>query len=251
MGEGRGEGIIFMQPVIQSIWALLQDHIFPVSSQPEGMYPFFNPYQDCLAELDLFQAQHLRRENLYKYLDHFKMTPTVLILGEAPGWRGCRFSGVPFTSEAQLTSGELPFTGKRTSLLRAMGEMACDADSRAPASVEGYREASASIFWRTLAAYSQQFLVWNVFPFHPHQPGKLRSNRKPGVKETDLTLPYLLLLVEKLKPARILAVGKFAQDTLNRMAVPYQAIRHPSHGGARLFMTQVMEIFEESSSRGL
>lgn len=239
-----------MQPVIRSIWSLLQEHIFPIPSQPAGRHPYFNPYHDCLPELELPQAQHLRRENLHNYLAHFRVTPTLLILGEAPGWRGCRFTGVPFTSEAQLTSAELPFTGKRTSLRRATSGMASSADSQAPASAGGYREASASIFWRSLAIYSQKFLVWNVFPFHPHQPGNPRSNRKPGVKETDLQVPYLLLLIDYLKPTRILAVGKFAQFTLNRLTIPCQPIRHPSHGGARLFNKQVLEIFEESNPRG-
>ena len=78
-------------------------------------YPSFNPYLDIDNEVDLANAAQIRRININNYLSSFRRQPRVLVLGEAPGWRGCRFSGIPFTSEAQLISQSLPFSGRPSS----------------------------------------------------------------------------------------------------------------------------------------
>lgn len=238
-----------MQPVFASIWKLFEDEIFPVPSLPDGRHPFHNLYRDSLPGVEHPQAASIRQQNLQAYLEHFRCRPATLILGEAPGWRGCRFSGVAFTCEAQLTSGELPFRGKRSSLADTRSGDDGNPGSKAPSFSTGYREASAAIFWRCLLPYSQDFLVWNIFPFHPHKPGEALTNRKPVISEGIAHIPFLEKMIERLQPEDILAVGKFAQAILRRSSIPHQPIRHPSHGGARRFKTQVLAHFEKSSSR--
>ena len=45
----------------------------------------------------------IRRQNLYIYLNFMQNLPTsVLLVGEAPGHRGCKLTGIPFTSEKIL-----------------------------------------------------------------------------------------------------------------------------------------------------
>jgi len=45
----------------------------------------------------------IRRENLQLYLEKMqKLNPSFLLLGEAPGYRGCRLTGIPFSSERIL-----------------------------------------------------------------------------------------------------------------------------------------------------
>ena len=238
-----------MQPVIASIWKLFEEEIFSVPSQPDGRHPYLNPYRDSLPGVEHAQAASIRQQNLQAYLEHFKHKPATLILGEAPGWRGCRFSGVAFTCEAQLTSGELPFRGKRSSLADMRSEDGGNPGSKASSFSTGYREASAAIFWRCLLPYAQDFLVWNIFPFHPHQPGEALTNRRPVIGEVNVQLPFLEKLIERLQPEDILAVGRFAQTILRRSSIPHQPIRHPSHGGARQFEAQVLAHFEKSLSR--
>ncbi|WP_407311874.1 hypothetical protein [Desulfosporosinus sp. SB140] len=54
----------------------------------------FNHYS-----LDI-QSNSIRRENLFIYLKYMQeIKPNVLMVGEAPGFHGCRLTGVPFTSE--------------------------------------------------------------------------------------------------------------------------------------------------------
>ncbi|HXO19680.1 MAG TPA: hypothetical protein VOA87_07115, partial [Thermoanaerobaculia bacterium] len=60
-----------------------------------------NPYRDSAPDLDLPAAARRRRANLEAYLD-LVGSPRWVLLGEAPGFRGGRFSGIAFTSERQL-----------------------------------------------------------------------------------------------------------------------------------------------------
>ena len=57
------------------------------------------------------QANAIRRQNLRLYLGQMAAArPLALLVGEAPGYRGCRLTGVPFTSEAiLLDEGIWPF----------------------------------------------------------------------------------------------------------------------------------------------
>ena len=95
------------------------------------------------------------------YLEAREDAP-LLLVGEAAGYRGARVSGIPFTSERQLTG-------------------------RGPA------EATATIVHRTLAelGLEDESLCWNVVPTHPHRPSQPHSNRPPTRAEIDASLPFL------------------------------------------------------------
>jgi uracil-DNA glycosylase len=115
----------------------------------------------------------LRRDRLAAYLEEHVAAP-VLLVGEAPGFRGGRISGIPFTSERQLTGG-------------------------------GPAEATATIVQKALAELELDALCWNVVPTHP---GTERSNRRPTAAEVSASLPFL----EELASGRgIIAVGRLAE----------------------------------------
>jgi len=135
-----------------------------------------------------------RRDRLLAYL-RSRENASLLLVGEAAGYRGARISGIPFTSERQLTG-------------------------RGPA------EASATIVHRVLAelGLEERVLLWNVVPTHP---GTAVSNRRPSRTEVAAGIPFAR---ELARGRRVLAVGRCAEAALG---VPY--IRHPSHGGAADF----------------
>jgi len=189
----------------------------------------FNLYYDLIPGVDLPRADQLRRENFYYYLASITEWPQYLVIGEAPGWRGCRFSGIPFTSEAQLVSGVLPFTGKQSSLRSYPN---C--------------ESSATIFWRVMQPYHSQFLVWNCIPYHPHKLGVPLSNRSPTEAEVRNFAPSLDELISLLAPGQVIAVGKSAQKALTLLGIPCIAVRHPAHGGLKEFSSKMARILQSS-----
>jgi uracil-DNA glycosylase family 4 len=136
----------------------------------------------------------LRRDRLRAYLEAHASAEIVLV-GEAAGYRGARISGIPFTSERQLTGA-------------------------------GPTEATATIMHRVLdeLCIENEVLLWNVVPTHP---GTRASNRRPTSAEVCASRPFL----DELTCGRqVVAVGRLAAAVLD---APY--VRHPSHGGARPF----------------
>lgn len=143
---------------------------------------------------------HLRAR-LGAYLEARRDAPVALV-GEAPGYRGARVSGIPFTSERQLTGA-------------------------------GPAEATATIVHRVLAelGLEDSVLLWNVVPTHP---GTSTSNRSPTRDEVRAALPFLRELVGA---RRVVAVGRLAEHVLG---APY--VRHPAHGGAEAFRAGLVAI---------
>ena len=141
------------------------------------------------------------------YFDSRSGAPLVLV-GEAAGYRGARVSGVPFTSERQLTGA-------------------------------GPAEATATIVHRVLAdlGLEEQVLLWNVVPTHP---GTATSNRRPTRAEIEAGLPFLRELVDG---RQAIAVGRVAHAVLG---APY--VRHPSHGGSAEFRAGLATLFRRRTA---
>jgi uracil-DNA glycosylase family 4 len=149
-----------------------------------------------------YTGSGLRRERLVRYLDS-RGDARVVLVGEAAGYRGARVSGIPFTSERQLTGS-------------------------------GPAEATATIVHRVLAelGVEDEVLLWNVVPTHP---GSETSNRRPTRKEVEAASPFL----DELARGRVtIAVGRLAASVLE---APY--VRHPSHGGAAAFEEGLQRAF--------
>jgi len=114
-----------------------------------------------------------RRRRLHEYLE-VRAGATLLLVGEAAGYRGARISGIPFTSERQVTG-------------------------------TGPAEATATIVQRVLRELGLSALCWNVVPTHPGTP---RSNRRPTGDEVEASRPFL---DELTRGRRVLAVGRLAE----------------------------------------
>jgi uracil-DNA glycosylase family 4 len=136
------------------------------------------------------------------YLESRRAAQVVLV-GEAAGYRGARVSGIPFTSERQLTGS-------------------------------GPAEATATIVHRVLAqlGVEDDVLLWNVVPTHP---GSESSNRRPTRAEVRAAAPFL----DELTRGRVaIAVGRLAAAALD---APH--VRHSSHGGAAEFEAGLRRAF--------
>jgi uracil-DNA glycosylase family 4 len=141
-----------------------------------------------------YARSELRRDRLRTYLE-VRSSAAIILVGEAAGYRGARISGVPFTSERQLSG-------------------------------TGPAEASATIVHRVLEelGVEDEVLLWNVVPTHP---GTCASNRRPTSAEVRASRSFL---DELTRGRHVVAVGRLAASVLD---APY--VRHPSHGGAGAF----------------
>lgn len=188
----------------------------------------FNPYAAQHAGLDVPDAHLIRRDNLKRYLTERDRMPRLFVLAEAPGPWGCRFTGVPITSEEQLLDPSFPHAGRQTSVRK-----------------EPYREYSASIYWRVMAPYAADILTWNTVPFHPFKTGKPTSIRTPRTTEITRFAPLLTQMLDILQPERIAAIGRKAEKALAQAGTPATYVRHPSQGGALLFEEGMRTIIDE------
>jgi len=161
------------------------------------------PFIDRLAAARIGQTTNFyrhgsgaaeRRDRLAAYLDS-RAGARILLVGEAPGYRGARISGIPFTSERLLTGS-------------------------------GPAEATATIVHRVLAelGLAGEVLLWNAVPTHP---GTATSNRRPTRAEVEEGAAFAR---ELARGRRVIAVGRVAAAALGA-----EYIRHPSHGGLAAF----------------
>lgn len=198
---------------------------------PRGSAPgVANPYRDETPELDQRGASSRRRRNLEAYLEQVG-EPRWLLVGEALGFRGGRFSGIAFTSERQLAGAD----GRQLPWAAAAGVAPT---SRNPAL---WLEPSGSVVWDVLGGDPRGVLLWNAFPWHPYAPHSPLSNRMPERTLWRANLHVLEELLAALGPVRVLAVGRTSQAALGELGVEAPGLRHPAHGGAALFRGQLLE----------
>jgi uracil-DNA glycosylase len=143
----------------------------------------------------------LLRERLTRYLEE-RAGAGLLLVGEAPGYRGARVSGIPFTSERQLT-GSGPAEATATIVRRALGELGLE----------------------------ERVLLWNVVPTHP---GTETENRTPTRDEVRAGRAFAEALG---RGRRVVAVGRLAHGALGG-----HYVRHPSRGGAGRFRAGLLEL---------
>jgi hypothetical protein len=187
-----------------------------------------NPYHDADPDLDRPGAARRRCANLEAYLERVGR-PRVVLVGEALGFRGGRFSGIAFTSERQLVGED----GRR---LPWASSPPFHPTSRNPAL---WLEPSGSIVWDALGGAAAGVLLWNSFPWHPFGKAGPLSNRTPEPALWKANLHVLEALFAEIGAVRVLAVGRTAQAALGELGVEAPALRHPAHGGAVVFRTQM------------
>lgn len=173
------------------------------------------------------EENEVRRHNLLVYLKQmYKLKPQIIMVGEAPGYRGCRLTGVPFTSE-QLLMNNMP--GLKLFGRAAGYRLAVEKDKL-------WKEATATIIWETLLSYDITALAWNAFPFHPHQKDDEESNRAPLKQELIIGEKPLLQLLELFGVKKVIAVGGKAEQTLTKLNISCHKVRHPAQGGKNEFV---------------
>ncbi|MGZ5067759.1 MAG: uracil-DNA glycosylase [Usitatibacter sp.] len=220
--------------------AAIDDFVATLEAGPGDCACVFNPWRDH-DERDRAPTKRtpaLRRGNMSAYLEARRTQARVILLGEAPSHRGCRFTGIAFCSETELVHK-------------------CDLVARAPlaltsrdAATRPQRERSAAVIWGEIERAAKPFevVLWNAFPWHPYLADDGREgpcgpsgNRKPRLAEVAQgRRAFDALLRCFTRRIEVFAVGKVAQNALERWEEASCAgyIRHPAQGGEALFRSQ-------------
>ncbi len=177
------------------------------------------------AYADGFNA--VRRENLRLYLHQMAARdPQVLLVGEAPGYQGCRRSGLNFTSDHLMLNppAGVPILG------------AAAGYRMSPEYDRPRKEPSATIVWEAIASTGLLPVIFAAYPFHPFQAGNPLSNRAPRADELAQGRIFLAEMLDLFDFTMVLAVGNLAERSLSALGVDFIKLRHPSHGGKPAFM---------------
>lgn len=165
------------------------------------------------------------------------LNPQMILVGEAPGYRGCRLTGVPFTSESILLNG--------LEAVELFGEQR--GYQKTHEFEKLWKEATATIVWETLAKALDIPLIWNAVPFHPFQRENPQSNRKPTKTEVIMGRVYLQELIQLFDIKVVVAVGNTAESTLKATGIACQKVRHPSYGGKTIFINGINDVIHTQS----
>jgi len=181
----------------------------------------FNPWTEHDPGTDLDRnAARARQQRLRA---HLATLPTLILIGEAPGYQGCHVTGIPFTSERLLIAGSIPRVPSRSPRLSTR---------HIP-----WSEPSATTIWSALHEFgiAERTILWNAFPWHPYKKGNRQSNRTPRPAERELGIPVLKALLDAFPAAALGAVGRHAEKSLAQCGVQAHPLRHPSMGGVSAF----------------
>lgn len=200
-------------------------------SQPQ--FPkMHNPWsQTC--ETELSQNGHLlRQERLMRHLN--APNPRLLIIGEAPGYQGCRYSGLAFSSERLLVERAIP---------RMDG---LDGD-RITERAKPWSEPSATIVWGALYEknLAEDVVMFNAVPWHPEGGRGIHSNRTPTTAEKSEGLEHAQRLIALYPGVQIAALGNTASETLIELGFDHVKLRHPANGGAGKFRAGLADLIEK------
>ena len=178
----------------------------------------------------------VRCANLMRWFRTFEnMSQSAIFVGEAPGIKGARLTGIPFTSPAIISSC-------KPDPWDAFGSTA---GFQIPNGTNATQpESTATIFWKTMRRHFADLprpLTWNAYPFWPHQEGGLK-NRTPSDEELRFGRKWLHDIVEMHPEAMIVAVGRKAEKALREIGFDAKYVRHPANGGAPDFDAGVKRI---------
>lgn len=216
------------------------DTLIAALAKAEAPDDAYNPYAQADGEKGTRNA--IRRANLRRYLQQMaEYRPPILLVMEAPGYRGMRLTGVPVTSRKLLREGvaEIGLFGVQRGYQ--------DVDEPGFERVQG--EQSATIVWGTLAALAKDgqppAMVWNAYPFHPHKPDLPLTNRLPRRAEVAHGAIFLRMMLDLYAAhiKQVVAVGNVGDASLTELGIDHQKVRHPAQGGKNAFVAGMTALF--------
>ncbi|MFT7405701.1 uracil-DNA glycosylase [Zhongshania sp.] len=186
----------------------------------------FNPYSDKCDVYDYFDSPKRRRDLLRKMLVAAgKVEVDAIWIGRDLGYRGGRRTGLALTDDLHLAHHAERWG------------VTCDKITKGNA----VPERTATVIWNVLSQISSPIFLWNVFPLHPFRPDCAFSNRAHNSIERKAGEEVLALLINYLRPKRLIAIGNDAESAASQFVDRCEVVkvRHPSYGGQNVFLEQI------------
>jgi hypothetical protein len=229
----------------------VDDFILALESYPSGRTldkPRFNPWIDYDAQYDIGpSAPEIRKRQLATYLE-MRQEAKILLIAEALGYQGGHFSGIPMTSE-RILLGNKPDINPEL-IIGGIGERSSNklaiADRSKKERDYGFNEPTATLIWTEILAsrlLPSDYILWNIFPFHPYKKGNMLSNRPPTGDELKIGFGFVKRLIALCPHAKVFSIGNAAAATLDFNNIPNWKLRHPANGGVPRFRTEFRALF--------
>jgi len=220
----------------------IDDFLRILKKAPSGAV--FNPWWQVDKQNDIGRnAPGIRRRQLRVYLRERLGKARLVVIGEALGYRGGHFSGIPMTSERILLGKKKDAGIQPEQIFSSITPRRTSKPQKCP---DGFSEPTATIVWSTLLRLGlqpDQFVLWNGFPWHSFNPrAGMLSNRTPTKLERSASLPMLEAFLELFPCHEIVALGNVAASQLENVNIEAHYVRHPASGGAKLFRQEIAEI---------
>lgn len=196
-----------------------------------GLPNVFNPYKDVCPVFDVKGAPRIRLQAIAEILSAAESVEVDSIwIGRDLGYRGGRRTGLALTDDVHFHDH-----------LDRWGVCA-----KSPVKKMEVSEKTATVIWGVLSRVESPIFLWNVFPFHPHEPGNFFTNRAHSASERALGVEILKAMLTLLRPKRIVCVGNDAFSAICRISTSSKVIkvRHPSYGGQSEFIKQASEEYD-------
>ena len=192
----------------------------------------FNPYRDRCDIHDLSDGPVVRKRNLRKYLQSIvDLGSDTIWMGRDLGYRGGRRTGLALTDEerlnlfAKLYPGSVPEKATKGPIVA---------------------ERTATEIWNILSRLEMPPLLWNVFPFHPHELNSPMTNRRFTTSELANVSDLNHELVTWLKIKKIICIGQDAATYAKSLGLEVECVRHPSYGGTKDFRLGMQRVYGNS-----
>ena len=200
----------------------------------------FNPWADTNPDYEIENAVILRRRQLETYLSRRLSAAKLLLIAEACGYQGGHFTGIAMTCERMILGYHKTVTPMI--ILEKKETRKSKKDSlfikKEIQREKGFNEPTDTVAWSACLEAGlgpDEFILWNIFPFHPYKKGCFLSNRTPTDEELSVGLDYTRQLLEITGTLPIFAVGKKSEITLSAAGFSVIGLRHPANGGANIF----------------
>jgi uracil-DNA glycosylase len=207
----------------------------------------FNPWRQVDEANDVdCNAPAIRRRQLRAYLRKRLGKAKLVVIGEALGYRGGHFSGIPMTSERILLGKKKDNGIKPEHIFSSIKPRRTSKREQCP---NGFSEPTATIVWSSLLRLGlkpEEFVLWNAFPWHSYDPRRgMLSNRMPTQKERSAGRSALRAFLDLFPCDEIVALGNVAASQLKELDVESHRVRHPASGGAKLFGAQIAKVVKK------